>query len=107
MPLKHFWEHTLGSGHATLALRAASCRRRSLQADKTVFHYHANVTPAAEYNHWDELIDKLAAHLVERYSASDLRDWFFEVWNDHPGFRLKCGAYWKCRPQRRVIIAPS
>jgi len=64
-------------------------------------------TSPAEYDHWDELIDKLAAHLVERYSASDLRDWFFEVWNDHPGFRLKCGAYWKCRPQRRVIIAHS
>ncbi len=145
MPLPHFWEHMVGSGHATLALRADWQRRlrqcheelgfrhvrfhrvlcddvgtvveeqgkrlysffnldqifdfllsigikpfvelsfmpKALASGKTtVFHYNANVTPAAEYDHWDELIDKLAAHLVQRYGANSLRDWFFEVWNE-------------------------
>ncbi len=142
MPLPHFWEHPVGSGHATLALRVDWRRQlrhcheelgfrhvrfhgilcddvgtlveeqgkrlysffnldqifdfllsigmkpfvelsfmpKTLSSDKTtVFHYNANVTPPAE---WDELIDKLAAHLVQRYGATGLHDWFFEVWND-------------------------
>jgi hypothetical protein len=145
MPLPHFWEHMVGSGHATLALRADWQRRlwqcheelgfrhvrfhrvlcddvgtvveeqgkrlysffnldqifdfllsirikpfvelsfmpKALASGKTtVFHYNANVTPAAEYDHWDERIDKLAAHLMQRYGANSLRDWFFEVWNE-------------------------
>ena len=145
MPLPHFWDHMVGSGHATLALRADWQRRlwqcheelgfrhvrfhrvlcddvdtvveeqgkrlysffnldqifdfllsigikpfvklsfmpKALASGKTtVFHYNANVTPAAEYDDWDELIDKLAAHLVQRYGANSLRDWFFEVWNE-------------------------
>jgi xylan 1,4-beta-xylosidase len=145
MPLPHFWDHMVGSDHATLALRADWQRRlwqcheelgfrhvrfhrvlcddvgtvveeqgkrlysffnldqifdfllsigikpfvklsfmpKALASGKTtVFHYNANVTPAAEYDDWDELIDKLAAHLVQRYGANSLRDWFFEVWNE-------------------------
>jgi xylan 1,4-beta-xylosidase len=145
MPLNHFWEHTVGSGHATLALRAdwqrqlQQChdelgfrhvRFHGLLCDdvgtlveeqgkplhsffnidqifdfvlsigmkpfvelsfmpivlasgkKTVFHYHANVTPPKDYRQWAALIGKLASHWVHRYGMRGLRDWFFEVWNE-------------------------
>ena len=143
--LSHFWEHTIGSGHATLALRAdwQSQMRRShkelgfghvrmhgllsddmgtlvaegdtlfysffntdqifdfllsigmkpfvelsfmptalASGDETVFHYRANVTPPKDYAHWATLIRKLVAHWIERYGLTEVRQWFFEVWNE-------------------------
>lgn len=145
MPLKHAWEHTIGSGHATLALRAdwqqqlRRCHQELgmrhvrfhgllsddmgtliCQSDKliysffntdkimdflvssgmrpfvelsfmpatlssgeqTVFHYRANVTPPRDYQRWATLIEKLVAHWVARYGLSEVRQWFFEVWNE-------------------------
>jgi len=144
-PFPHFWEHTVGSGHAPLALRAdwqaqmlrchnelgfqhvrfhgllsddvgtLVCEEEKplysfLNSDRiidfllsigmrpfvelsfmpemlssgttTVFHYRANVTPPKDYEKWATLIQKLAAHWVERYGASEVRTWFFEVWNE-------------------------
>ena len=144
-PLPHFWEHTIGSGHATLGLRAdwqAQMRQchdelgfRHVRfhgllsdnmgtligegetlfysffnadqifdfllsigmkpfvelsfmpsvlasGDKTVFHYRANVTPPKDYTQWTVLIRKLVAHWVERYGVVEVRQWYFEVWNE-------------------------
>ena len=141
----HFWEHTVGSGHAPLALRAdwqaqmlrchdelgfQHVRFHALLSDDmgtlvceedkplysffnadriidfllsigmrpfvelsfmpetlssgntTVFHYQANVTPPKDYEKWATLIKKLTAHWVERYGAAEVRQWFFEVWNE-------------------------
>jgi xylan 1,4-beta-xylosidase len=143
--LPHFWEHTVGSDHAPMALRAdwqeqlrrchnelgfrhvrfhgllsddmgtLICHRASLlysffntdqifdfllsigmrpfvelnfmpsalaSANRTVFHYHGNVTPPRDYRQWATLIRKLIAHWVERYGLSEVREWFFEVWNE-------------------------
>ena len=143
--LAHTWEHTVGSGHATLALRAdwqAQLRRchdelgfryarfHGLLSDdigtfinhdgkplcsffnadqifdfllsigmkpfvelsfmpealasggKTVFHYHANVTPPKDYKQWATLMERLARHCVERYGLDEVKEWFFEVWNE-------------------------
>lgn len=144
-PFPHFWEHTVGSGHALLALRAdwqAQLRRchdelgfrhvrfHGLLCDdvgtfviqrnkpvysffnsdrifdfllsigmrpfvelsfmptalssgpKTVFHYQGNVTPPRDYEQWSLLIRKLVGHWVERYGVAEVREWFFEVWNE-------------------------
>jgi xylan 1,4-beta-xylosidase len=48
----------------------------------TVFRYAANVTPPKDYNQWAVLIGKLTAHWVERYGLNEVREWFFEVWNE-------------------------
>ena len=48
----------------------------------TCFHYRGNVTPPADYEQWGLLIDKLTRHLVERYGQEEVRQWFFEVWNE-------------------------
>jgi xylan 1,4-beta-xylosidase len=143
--LTHFWEHTIGSGHATLALRAdwqAQMRQAHAElgvrhvrfhgilcddmstligegdtlfysffnadlifdfllsigmrpfvelsfmpgvlasGEQTVFHYRANVSPPKDYAQWAVLIRKLVSHWVERYGLDEVRQWYFEVWNE-------------------------
>jgi xylan 1,4-beta-xylosidase len=151
-PLPHCWEHTVGSGHALLALRAdwqAQLRQchedlgfryvrfhgllsddvgtlirnrvglldSFFNADRifdfllsigmkpfvelsfmphalasgrtTVFKYRGNVTPPSHYRQWAAFIQRLVAHWVDRYGLSEVRQWFFEVWNE-PNLR----AFW-------------
>ncbi|TPM87083.1 beta-xylosidase [Mesorhizobium sp. B2-3-3] len=141
----HFWEHTVGSGHATLALRAdwqAQMRRAHdelgfrnvrfhglldddmgtlidqddqplysfFNADQIfdfllsigmrpfvelsfmptmlscsgqiIFRYRANISAPKDYGQWSTLISKLVAHWIDRYGLDEVRQWFFEVWNE-------------------------
>jgi xylan 1,4-beta-xylosidase len=143
-PLPHFWEHTVGSDHAPVALRAdwqgqlkrahhelgfRHVRFHGLLSDdfgivipnnklrysffncdqvfdfllsigmkpfvelsfmptplasrnKTVFGYKANISPPRDYKQWSSLIEQLVSHCVERYGKKEVREWFFEVWNE-------------------------
>lgn len=144
-PFPHFWEHTVGSDHAPMALRAdwqeqlrrchgelgfryvrfhgllsdhmgtlvrhhdkpgysffnadqivdfllaigmkpfveLSFMPKALASgDTTVFNYEANVTPPRDYGEWAALVRRLVSHWVERYGAPEVREWFFEVWNE-------------------------
>lgn len=144
-PLPHFWEHTVGSDHAPMALRAdwqgqlarshkelgfqyvrfhgvlsdemgTLVRERNkllysffnadqicdfllsigmkpfvelsfmplalASGNKTVFNYEANVTPPRDYKKWAALITRLVSHWVDRYGVTEVREWFFEVWNE-------------------------
>jgi xylan 1,4-beta-xylosidase len=58
-------------------------------ASKTVFHYRGNVTPPRDYRQWATLVEKLVRHWVDRYGIREVRQWFFEVWNE-PNLR----AFW-------------
>jgi xylan 1,4-beta-xylosidase len=49
---------------------------------QTIFHYRANVTRPKDYSQWAVLIRKLVSHWVERYGVGEVRQWFFEVWNE-------------------------
>lgn len=143
--LTHFWEHTVGSGHASLCLRAdwqtqLKTAHRDLgmkhvrfhgilsddmgtligegdtliysffnadqifdfllsigmrpfvelsfmptaiaSGDQTVFHYRGNVSVPKDYAQWSVLIRKLVQHWVDRYGIEEVRQWFFEVWNE-------------------------
>ena len=144
-PLPHFWEHTVGSCHATLALRAdwqaqlarahrelgfehvrfhgildddmgtLICQNDQLlysffnadqimdyllsigmrpfvelsfmpatlaSAGNTVFHYRGNISPPRDLGSWETLIARLVGHWFERYGRDELRNWYFEVWNE-------------------------
>jgi xylan 1,4-beta-xylosidase len=48
----------------------------------TCFHYKGNITPPADYDQWAELIKTLTQHLINRYGHTEVRSWFFEVWNE-------------------------
>jgi xylan 1,4-beta-xylosidase len=49
---------------------------------QTIFWWKGNVTPPKSYEQWADLIDHLAQHLTERYGADEVRQWYFEVWNE-------------------------
>jgi xylan 1,4-beta-xylosidase len=46
------------------------------------FWYKQNVSPPKDYAKWDALITRFAQHLVERYGAGEVSQWYFEVWNE-------------------------
>lgn len=48
----------------------------------TLFHYKGNTTPPRDYDQWAWLIRSFAEHLIARYGRDEVRQWFFEVWNE-------------------------
>lgn len=50
--------------------------------DTTVYWEKANVTPPKDYSKWSDLIYKVVEHFAERYGRDEVREWFFEVWNE-------------------------
>jgi xylan 1,4-beta-xylosidase len=151
-PLRHVWEHTVGSCHAPLALRSdwqqqlrrchdelgfQNVRFHGLLSDDvgtlvryrdqliysffnadrivdfllsigmrpfvelsfmpralasgndTIFSYRGNVSPPADYKRWAELMRRLVRHWTECYGRAEVRQWYFEVWNE-PNLR----AFW-------------
>lgn len=51
-------------------------------ADSTVFHYRGNTTPPADYEKWKWFIREFITHIIDRYGLLEVRQWFFEVWNE-------------------------
>jgi xylan 1,4-beta-xylosidase len=48
----------------------------------TVFQYCANITPPRDYRQWGKLIDRLVRHWIDQYGLDEIREWYFEVWNE-------------------------
>jgi len=46
------------------------------------FWYKQNVSPPKSLQRWDNLIKAFTQHLVDRYGASEVATWYFEVWNE-------------------------
>jgi xylan 1,4-beta-xylosidase len=63
------------------------------------FWYRPFVSPPKDYRRWDALIRAFAAHLEQRYGASEVRHWYFEVWNepnlDFWAGRPRQATYWR------------
>lgn len=49
---------------------------------QTIFWWRGNVTPPKDYNKWEGLIRNLTQHFTERYGADEVKNWYFEVWNE-------------------------
>jgi xylan 1,4-beta-xylosidase len=46
------------------------------------FWYKPFPSPPKSYAKWEDLIYSFASHLVERYGAEEVGQWYFEVWNE-------------------------
>jgi xylan 1,4-beta-xylosidase len=46
------------------------------------FWYHPIPSPPKDYGRWDALIRAFVAHLEKRYGPAEVRQWYFEVWNE-------------------------
>ncbi len=51
-------------------------------SDTTIFHYKGKTSPPKDYEKWEWFIEQFINHIIERYGRSEVRSWFFEVWNE-------------------------
>ena len=50
--------------------------------EQTIFWWKGNVTPPRDMNRWSQLIEALTRHVTARYGRDEVRQWYFEVWNE-------------------------
>ncbi|MFH1513798.1 MAG: hypothetical protein ABIG45_10645, partial [Bacillota bacterium] len=50
--------------------------------DATIFWWKGNVTPPKDMRQWHDLVEAFARHATVRYGAREVRQWYFEVWNE-------------------------
>ncbi|MBI1780526.1 MAG: glycoside hydrolase [Sphingobacteriales bacterium] len=46
------------------------------------FFWKPNISPPKDYTKWSNLIKALVQHWVERYGEAEVKQWYFEVWNE-------------------------
>ncbi len=46
------------------------------------FWYKLNPSPPKDYAKWGKMIDAFVRHLLARYGAGEVEQWYFEVWNE-------------------------
>ncbi len=51
-------------------------------AHNTTFWWQANGAPPKDYKKWADLVRATVEHLVARYGVKEVRQWYFEVWNE-------------------------
>jgi xylan 1,4-beta-xylosidase len=63
------------------------------------FWYKPNISPPKDWEKWDALITQFTKHLIERYGIDEVRQWYFEVWNepnlDFWGGDPRQSSYWE------------
>jgi len=50
--------------------------------NEVAFAYGGNKTPPKDYAQWADFIEQFVRHLEERYGKDEVKNWFFEVWNE-------------------------
>jgi xylan 1,4-beta-xylosidase len=50
--------------------------------DKTIFWWKGNISPPNDYDKWQKLIQALVKHWTDRYGEAEVKQWYFEVWNE-------------------------
>ncbi len=53
------------------------------EESKTIFWWEGNVTvDQNNFGKWHDLVLNFTQHLVDRYGIEEMREWYFEVWNE-------------------------
>ena len=50
--------------------------------DHDMMRWRANTTPPRDYGLWEDLIEALMNHWIKRYGKTEMRTWYYEVWNE-------------------------
>ena len=64
----------------------------------TVFWWKGNGSPPSDCAKWTELIRRTVEHWIERYGIAEVREWYFEIWNEpnlSPFFRGTKSQYFE------------
>ena len=54
---------------------------------KGMFYYKPNISPPKDYKKWYAYIQDFVRFLINRYGIDEIRQWYFEVWNE-PDLRI-------------------
>lgn len=46
------------------------------------FWWGGNGSPPSHYSKWAGLVHRFAEHCIQRYGLNEVRNWYFEVWNE-------------------------
>lgn len=49
---------------------------------ETIFWWRGNITPPRDWDRWTMLVSEFVKHLIARYGRAEVRQWYFEVWNE-------------------------
>ena len=58
------------------------CPEAMKKSEKTLMAYKASTSVPASYEKWNNLIEKMIVHVIERYGIECVKKWYFEVWNE-------------------------
>lgn len=50
--------------------------------DDRVFWWGGHVTPPEHFDKWTEILRQFANHCIGRYGIDEVRNWYFEIWNE-------------------------
>jgi xylan 1,4-beta-xylosidase len=50
--------------------------------EKTIFWWKGRMSPPSSYDRWGELVEAFVRHCIARYGLAEVREWYFEVWNE-------------------------
>lgn len=68
--------------------------------ENAIFHYKGNTTPPQNYEQWSWFIGEFIKHLLKRYGRDEVRNWFFEVWNEpNLGGKDSQFAFWSAEKE--------
>jgi xylan 1,4-beta-xylosidase len=62
---------------------------------QTIMSYSGVISPPKDYKAWGEFVRQFVAHLAERYGNGQVRQWYFEVWNEPDLGILWLKKFWK------------
>jgi len=48
----------------------------------TTFWWRADGSPPSDYSKWGDLVQAFVKHCIDRYGIDEVRQWYFEVWNE-------------------------
>lgn len=57
--------------------------------DSTVFWWKGHACPPKDYGKWELLVSETVRHAISRYGIDEVKNWFFEVWNEP-----NLGSFW-------------
>ncbi|VTR60222.1 transposon Tn10 TetD protein [Actinobacillus pleuropneumoniae] len=52
------------------------------RSGETVFWWRGNISPPADQAKWEALVREFVRHCLNRYGAQEVKQWYFEVWNE-------------------------
>src|SRR5947207_2078215 len=58
------------------------CPRVMATKVETVMWWKAHGSPPKDYGKWAELVSHFTQHCMARYGPQEVRQWYFEVWNE-------------------------